>query len=560
MPLRPDMQPQEFLEIILRRKWLIVFSTLFILFGASVYCVVTPELYISSTTILVVPQRVSEGYVRTHTPRIEERLATINQQVMSRTRLRIVMEDLDLFRAERKNLPLEDVVEIMRKRIALQVRGNDAFTLSFIHADPKSAMLTASRLASFFIDENLKAREAQALGTADFLGSQLAETKAVLEAKEKALGDYKMRHMGELPQQLEANLRMLTQFQEQAKVNAENIRYQEDRREILETQLKTLDSSFSNRGSSGKTAGKGTTQKSADRGSIPETASREAFDGQDRELPLPQVLRLKKEQLAAMELRYTENYPGISRMKQEIALLEQKIEENRRLAVSRQAGIGNTAGKDQEMSMQMDYETEQQMESLREKLRGAKLEMSALKRERADIQKNVELYKSKVEGIPRREQELVGLTRDYENIKKSYDDLLKKKLDAEVASNLEKRQKGEQFQILDPANLPARPFTPNRPLVFGIAFAVAAIVGFGGAFGMEMIDPSVRGAKEFSHFSGIPVLASIPSIHDKAYAKKVGRRRAAILGGLITFTTAVTVFLLVYGEKVRSILEGVVTR
>lgn len=556
MPLRPDMQPQDFLEIFLRRKWLILFSILFILFGASVYCVVTPELYISSTTILVVPQRVPEGYVRTHTSRIEERLATINQQVMSRTRLQIVMQDLDLFREERKKLPFEDVVENMRKRIALQVRGNDAFTLSFIHSDPKTAMLTASRLASFFIDENLKNREQQAVGTADFLGSQLAETKAVLVAKEKALGDYKLLHMGELPQQLEANLRMLAQFQEQSKVNAENIRYQEDRRDILETQLKQLEAGISNRNSSGKAAGKETSPKSGDFGSIPETAAGETVGGQD---PQQTLLRSKKEQLAAMELRYTASYPGISTMKQEIALLEQKIEETRRQAGIRRAGSGNSTGKGPGISTSMDYRfsvAEQQAESLREKLRGAKIEMAALVRERADIQKNLGLYKNKVEGIPKREQELVGLTRDYENLKKSYDDLLRKKLDAEVASNLEKRQKGEQFQILDPANLPARPFQPNRPLIFGIAFAIAAIVGFGGAIGLEMIDPSVRGAKEFGHFSGITVLASIPSIQDKTYARKVRRRRAAIFGGLITFTTAVTVFLLVYGEKVRAILQG----
>ena len=163
---------------------------------------------------------------------------------------------------------------------------------------------------------------------------------------------------------------------------------------------------------------------------------------------------------------------------------------------------------------------------------------------------------ARVERSPKREQEMISLTRDYDNLKRSYDELLKKKLDADISQNLEKRQKGEQFQILDPANLPEEPFMPNRPKVFGIAVLAALLIGFGGAVGLEMIDPSVRGAKEFSHFSGIPVLASIPSIHDKAYAKKVGRRRAAVFGGLITFTTAVTVFLLVYGEKVRSLLQG----
>jgi polysaccharide chain length determinant protein (PEP-CTERM system associated) len=553
MPLRPDMEPKDFLEIFLRRKWLIIFSFLFILLGASVYCVVTPEKYISSTTILVIPQRVPEGYVRsTQSSRIEERLATINQQVMSRTRLVLVMQDLDLFRAERKNQPLEDVVENMRKRIALQVRGNDAFTLSFIHEDPKTAMLTASRLASFFIDENLRNREQQAIGTADFLGSQLGETKAVLEAKEKALGDYKLRHMGELPQQLESNLRMLTQFQEQAKVNAENIRYQEDRREILETQLKALVGGISYRGSSGNGAGGEATPKSDDRGSIPGTAFRESFDGQDPALQLLLMLRSKKEQLASLESRYTENYPGMARLKQEISLLEQKIVETRRLAATRGAA-GNSPGKTPDLMT----DAELQIESLREKLRGARLEMAALKRERADLQKNVERFSAKVEGIPKREQELVALTRDYENIKISYDELLRKKLDAEIASNLEKRQKGEQFHILDPANLPARPFEPNRPLIFGIAFAIAAIAGFGGALGLEIADESVREIREFKHYvPEIPVLIAVPIVQDKTFKRKMMMRRAAIVGGLVSFSLVLTVFLIVYGQKVRTILLG----
>ena len=192
MPLRPDMQPQEFLEIFLRRKWLIVFSILFILFGASVYCVVTPERFKSSTTILVVPQRVPENYVKsTISIGIEDRLGTIKQQVLSRTRLVAVMDELGLFKEDRKKYPVEEVVDEMRKRITIEVRHTDAFTLSFVHENRQMAMLTTSRLASFFIDENLKNREQQAVGTADFLDSQLQETKKKLEEQEERVKKYK---------------------------------------------------------------------------------------------------------------------------------------------------------------------------------------------------------------------------------------------------------------------------------------------------------------------------------------------------------------------------------
>ena len=152
---------------------------------------------------------------------------------------------------------------------------------------------------------------------------------------------------------------------------------------------------------------------------------------------------------------------------------------------------------------------------------------------------------------------MVSLTRDYENLKLSYDDLLKKKLDAEVSQNLEKRQKGEQFQILDPADLPQEPFTPNRPKVLGIALAAALLIGFGGAIGFEMINPTLRGKRDFQHFFQIPVLASIPIIRDTEYETRISRKLTVIYSGLISFGALVTVFLAVFGQKIRNLLLGI---
>ncbi|HWS15646.1 MAG TPA: Wzz/FepE/Etk N-terminal domain-containing protein, partial [Candidatus Methylomirabilis sp.] len=237
----------DYLEILRRRKWFITFSILIILFGASVYCVVTPEEYKSSTTILVIPQRVPEGYVRsTIGSRVDERLFSIWQQVLSRTRLIAVMEELGLYPEERKKLPAEVVVEMMRKKIDIQVlsgtsnmgrrrdSGEDAFKLTVIHSNPRSAMLTASRLASFFVDENMKSREQQAAGTSEFLQSQLQSTKVRLEAQEEKVKQYKLQFMGELPQQLQANLQILSRLQDQLKMNSDARRTAQDRKVFVE--------------------------------------------------------------------------------------------------------------------------------------------------------------------------------------------------------------------------------------------------------------------------------------------------------------------------------------
>ena len=566
MPLRPDMETSDYLDILRRRKWYIVFSILLVLFGASVYSVIAPEKYKSSTTILVVAQRVPEGYVRsTISTRVDERLFTIRQQVLSRTRLLAVMEELGLYKEERKKQPAEEVVEKMRKSIEIQVASatdkgsrrrdssEDAFTLTVNHGNPQMAMLTASRLASYFIDENLKSREQQAAGTSEFLESQLQETKVRLEAQEERVKQYKLKFMGELPQQLQANLQILSRLQDQLKMNSDATRIAADRRVYLEAQIGVLESQLN---------------AIAAQMSAAEKAARDAAAaGSDAPSPsgmstaaLANELSVKKSQLAALSAKYTEKYPEIRRLKDEVAQLEKLLAE----AIAQEGPSGNSAGLLRQPpnagtgAYSQAPGSRERDEILRLRAQGKALdsEIASLRKDRQGIERAIAGLEARVEKSPRREQEMVSLTRDYENLKLSYDDLLKKKLDAEVSQNLEKRQKGEQFQILDPADLPQEPFTPNRPKVLGIAFAAALLIGFGGAIGFEMINPTLRGKRDFQHFFQVPVLASIPVIRDTEYEARKSRQLTVVYSGLISFGALVTVFLVVFGQKVRTLLLG----
>jgi len=561
------METSDYLDILRRRKWYIVFSILVILFGASVYSVVTPEKYKSSTTILVIPQRVPEGYVRsTISSRVDEHLATIWQQVLSRTRLLAVMDELGLYKEERKKLPAEVVVEMMRKTVEIKIasasnraggrRGSresseDAFTLTVTHGNPQMAMMTASRLASFFIDENLRSREQQAVGTSEFLESQLQATKRRLEAQEEKVKQYKLQFMGELPQQLQANLQILSRLQEQMRNNSDATRQAQDRKVYIEAQAGVLEAQLS-------------AQMSA-----AERAAREAATG-GPEAPFSGVgsstttlgieLSAKKSQLAALSAKYTENYPEIRRLKQEVAQLEKQLAD----AIVQEGSAGNgavplrqlpTAGSGASSQAPGARERDEILR-LRAQRTSIDSEIASLRKDRQGIEKTIAGLEARIEQSPRREQEMVALTRDYENLRASYDDLLKKKLDAEVSQNLEKRQKGEQFQIVDPANLPQEPFTPNRPKVFGIAFAVALFVGFGGAIGMEMVNPVLRGKRDFQHFFQVPVFASIPVIRDTEYEARKSFHKTVAYGGLIFFGGLVTTFLVVFGHKVRNLILG----
>ncbi|TFH33483.1 MAG: hypothetical protein E4G97_00400 [Deltaproteobacteria bacterium] len=558
MPIWPDMEMRDYQDILRRRKWYIVFSILLILFGASVYCVIAPEKYKSSSTILVVAQRVPEAYVRsTITTRVDERLFTIRQQVLSRTRLIAVMEELGLYKERREKLPAEEVVEMMRKNIDIQVasttdRGRrrdsseDAFTLTVTQGNPRMAMMIASRLASYFIEENLKSREQQSVGTSDFLKSQLQKTKTRLEAQEERVKRYKLKHMGELPQQLQANLQILSRLQDQLKMNSDATRNAQDRKVYLEAQIGTLEARLNTIAAQMSAAVGGSNAPSV---SVMSTTA------------LMNELSGKKTQLADLSTKYTERYPEIRRLKVEIAQLENRLA----ALIAQEGSSGSSQGlilhspRDGGGSYNETPGSRERDEigRLRAQSKGVDSEIASLRKDRQGIENAIAGLEARVENSPRREQEMVALTRDYENLKLSYDDRLKKKLDAEVSQNLEERQKGEQFQILDPADLPQKPFSPDRQKVFGIAFIAAMLIGFGGAMGLEMFNPTLRGKRDFQHFFNVPVLASIPIIRDTEYEARKSRQLTFVYSGLISFGALVTVFLFIFGQKIRTLLLGV---
>ena len=538
MPLRPKMELREYGKLFLRRKWMIVFSVLSVLFAASVYCVVTPELYKSSITILILPQTVPEDYVRsTISVKVDQQLATIKQQVLSRTTLTKAMDELRLFEKERKKLSSEELFAMIRKRIEIDVvRGasrdsSEAFSLSFLHENPKEAMHAAARLASLFIDENMKTREQQAVGTSEFLESQLRGTKARLEVMEQRVKEYKIRYMGELPQQMEANLRMLTGLQDRLRTNETGTRTVEERKVFLEAQISLIGKSF--------------LAASAGNGKSGLALSRDPVQS------LQIQLASKKAKLAELNERYTEMVPEVVRTKQEVADLEKRIAEAWRSAANPSAGDTN---EDPQIGAAFLPESDE-IRRMRAQLKATTAEIASLKKEKEEIRKSIASVEQKIEQSPRREQEMISLIRDYENQKKSYDDLQKKKLEADVSQNLEKRQKGTQFQILDPANLPEEPFQPNRKKVMGVSLLLALVLGFGGTIAWEAMDLRLRDVRDFRQLYKVPILGYIPVFQDQQYQRERAVRRATVFGGLITFTMAFSIFLLVYRDKIRTILN-----
>ena len=539
MPLRPDMEIQDYIQIFSKRKWIIIFSFLFAFFGASVYTVVTPKQYKSTTMILIIPQKVPENFVRsTVTLGTEGRLPIIEQQIKSRTRLKKVMEEVGLYAEARKEGLEEGAIVSMSKRIEIEVAQDprtgarpqtesEAFSISFLHEDPMLAMLTTSRLASLFIEENSKLREKQAVGTSEFLESQLKDTKAKLDVQEEKVNKYKMQYSGGLPQELATNLTNMSRLQQQEGLIAAEIRDLNNRKATLQAQL-----SMGERGS---------------KAIFHDDGKVEVDTSEDSATVLARELNLKRGQLAELSAKYTDKYPEVLRLRGEVEELEKKLAE---IPMSVRSSKGNEKNvSNSRTSMPLTGRGMEEYRLLKGQISSMEADINAMNRERETIRRNIFSIQAKVDQAPRREQELIILTRDYDNLKAQYNDLQRKKTEADLSQDLEMRMKGDQFQILDPANLPIKHFKPNLKKIYGLAFIMTIALGFGGSIGLEKIDLSLRGVTDFKYFFDIPILASIPILETPDVGRQQKLRRKAKLAGIISFAFALFAFLLFFTLK-----------
>ena len=463
-----QLQLEDYIEIILRRKWFVIIPFVVSIIGIIVTLLIVPRSYKSTTMILVEHQKVPESYVNpTVTADINERLNTITQQVMSRTRLESIINEFGLYNKEKSNIANEELVGMMRGNIEIDIKGGgrgertSAFSISYVGSNPETVMHVTNRLASLFIEENLKVREQQAEGTTEFLDSQMQGLKAALETHEMQIKLYKEKYMGELPSQTEATLRTLDRLQMERKIINDELSSAEERKNMIQSQL-------------------------AETRSQEITTEKTIKDPQVRK-----ILELEGE-LTRLSSSYTDKYPDIVRIKREISEIK--------------AQIKTAKGAEHE---------ENNINPLSKQLVTVNKEIVKLKEEQENIARRVSVLQGRIERIPARELQIAALMRDYENTNKNYQSLLNKKLDAQLAENLEKRQKGEQFKILDPANLPVKPFKPDPKKIVLMGIALGAGTGAGLVVLLEVIDASFRKPDDVYAAIGIPVLASLPRISER---------------------------------------------
>ena len=486
---KESITPQYLIEVLRRRLWYMVVPFFLVSMATIVYCINAPKVYKSSTLILVQPQEVPSDYVQpTVTSDARYRLNTLQEQVLSRPRLEEIIKKYDLYQEIRSMGTMYDAVESMRQHVRVEVKepgrrdtGPGSFEVSYEGHDPAKVMAVTSAIANLFIEDNLRIREQQASGTSKFLERELERMRATLRSKEELVRQFKEQQMGLLPEQMENNYRILNQLQQQLDSINDTLQQTEDRRVILKGQLGRLETLHA--GNAAATVPPGS--------SAPDQ--------------MPLSLDVLRQQLKSLSSRYSDQHPDIIRLKATIAELEKK---------QSTTAYEKTPGEQDVFSQTTDAQRLMvvQREDLLTQLKLIDKEIQNLNGEKRETSRQIEVYRHRIENGPRIEQMLVDLNRDYLEASKSYKDLLQKKMQADLAENLERTQKGEQFRILEPANLPHKPFKPDIMLTLLWGFGIALACGLGLTFLRENLDSTFRNSRELESVSTLPVLVAIPVI------------------------------------------------
>jgi polysaccharide chain length determinant protein (PEP-CTERM system associated) len=495
----------------LRRKWYIIIPlAVSIIISFGVYKNL-PKVYRSTTVILVQAQRVPESYVRpTLTDSVSERLNTISQEIFSRTRLERVIKGFNLYPSLLNKLHMEEIVDMMKTKIEVKVQRQNAFSISFEGTEPGTVMQVTNQLASMFIEENLKSRESRVEGTSEFIGKELQTMESNLKKKESLVRGYKERNMGQLPGQLEANLRIHERIQLQFKTTSDNLRAAEDRAVLLQNQIEQLMS-----------------RQSEEYSSTILSARRNLAQGENIraerspvESQAAQLNALKRE-LANAESKYTGSHPDVVDLKRKIADLEPRVrkqeeERERRLRELRERQEETAADSNLRAASPLaDPATERLMTQYKTQYKETQLETKRLKEEMGNLKEQMALYQRRIEETPKREQEMVEINRDYDILRVYYQTLVDKKYQSQMAENLERKQQGEQFRVLDPARLPEKPFKPDRDrvLLMGALFGLA--IGLGAAWLRESMDRSFYEVSDLETYLELPVLATLLNLNEE---------------------------------------------
>jgi polysaccharide chain length determinant protein (PEP-CTERM system associated) len=480
-----ELTVDDYLAMLRRRLKVILIPALLAPLAGFLVSFAFPPKYTSKSLVLVEEQKVPEGYVKpVVTEDLSQRIASMEQQVLSRNRLAPM---IDRFGLAKKGKSVDDVVDEIQQNISIQPVLPDitaarrkrpgqesnmpGFYVSYTSDNAREAQQVCSELTSMLLAENLKARTQVAQSTTEFLTRQLDEAKKNLNDQDSKMAAFKRQYMGQLPGDADNNLKILMGLNSQLDANTQTLNRAQQDRSYTESLLAQQLAAW----------------KSTQNATNPQT--------------LEQQLAALQSQLITLEARYTADHPDVVKTKNDIAEVKRKL--NEMSAAAAQTTDTNTEKEGVESP---------EIRQLRVQIHQYDAAIAQANREQKRLQNQIGLFQGRVALSPAVEEQYKALNRDYDTAQKFYDDLLAKKSQSEMQTDMELRQQGEQMRLLNPADLPDTPSFPNRIMFAGGGLGAGLVLGLGLALWLELRDKSIRTEQDVIAVLDLPMLVSVPWI------------------------------------------------
>jgi protein tyrosine kinase modulator len=470
-------------RILRRYWWLPLIAILVCGAGGGVATIVLPKKYTSSTMVLVEQPTVPAEYVKpVVTDDLNGRMASMKEQVLSRSRLQPIIENFNLYANQRAKKHMEDLVEQLRQAVEVELiepmtgsvnRQPPGFRVSVTFENPQLAQQICTDITSMFMEQNAKQRSQQATDTTNFLSEQLSEAKAKLDQQDAKLAQFKRQHLGSLPEEEQANLNLLTGMNSQLEAATQALSRAQSDKAFNDTMLSQQEAIWKSKLSENQS---------------PET--------QEQQLTTLQT------QLADLLSRYTAEHPDVIKLKSQIEDLKKRMQQE-------------PAPKTTPVSPQATPHDPPQIQQLRAKIKQDELTIAELTKRQNQIQEQIRVVQGRVQASPMVEQEFKEMTRNYQTALELYNELLKKRENSAMSASLEHQQESETFRVLDPPSLPSSPSSPKRVPIIGGSLAAGLVASLAILYLLMMMDKGIYTERDVEVWLKLPVLTMVPSIETR---------------------------------------------